>query len=114
MQIDSMPHLDKVFAALADPTRRALLVRLTEGDVGVMDLAAPFEMSQPAISRHVKVLEAAGLVTRYRRGTHRMCKLAPETLGSIEPWLDLIATRYRARYDRLDEVLENMNTKGDV
>lgn len=110
MELDNAPQLDQIFTALADPTRRALLLRLTENDTGVMELAAPFQMSQPAISRHIKVLEAAGLITRYRKGTHRMCKLAPDTLGAIEPWLDMIATRYRARYDRLDKVLEAMTT----
>ena len=73
-----------------------------------MDLAAPFEMSQPAISRHIKVLETAGLVTRHRQGTHRMCRLAPEALEEIEPWLSMIADRYRSKYNRLDAVLEAM------
>ena len=73
-----------------------------------MDLAAPFEMSQPAISRHIKVLEAAGLVTRHRQGTHRMCRLAPDALSEIEPWLSMIADRYRNKYNRLDAVLETM------
>lgn len=115
MERSPTPNLGQIFVALADPTRRALLVRLAEGDSGVMDLTRPFDMSQPAISRHIKVLESAGLVTRYRQGTHRMCKLAPEKLGAIEPWLDMIAARYRARYNRLDDVLANMkpNPKGD-
>ncbi|WP_049834068.1 ArsR/SmtB family transcription factor [Octadecabacter temperatus] len=101
-------NLDKVFSALSDSTRRAILMKLTNGDVGVMDLAAPFDMSQPAISRHIKVLETAGLVTRHRQGTHRMCRLAPDALGEIEPWLSMIADRYRNKYDRLDVVLEAM------
>jgi len=83
-------------------------MKLTNGDEGVMELAAPFDMSQPAISRHIKVLEAAGLVTRHRQGTHRMCRLAPDALGEIEPWLDIIADRYRSNYNRLDAVLETM------
>ncbi|SMX38043.1 ArsR/SmtB family transcription factor [Octadecabacter ascidiaceicola] len=109
------PNLDRIFAALADSTRRAILLKLTDGDEGVMDLAAPFDMSQPAISRHIKVLETAGLVTRYRQGTHRLCRLAPDTLGQIEPWLDMIADRYRRKYNRLDAVLETMkpSQKGD-
>ena len=102
------PTLDRIFAALSDSTRRAILLKLTNGEEGVMDLAAPFEMSQPAISRHIKVLETAGLVTRHRQGTHRMCRLAPEALEEIEPWLSMIADRYRSKYNRLDAVLEAM------
>jgi DNA-binding transcriptional ArsR family regulator len=97
-----------MFSALADSTRRAILLELTNGEAGVMDLAAPFDMSQPAISRHIKVLETAGLVTRHRQGTHRMCRLAPDALGEIEPWLSMIAARYRSKYNRLDAVLETM------
>lgn len=100
--------LDRIFSALADSTRRAILMKLTNGDEGVMDLAAPFDMSQPAISRHIKVLENAGLVTRHRQGTHRMCRLAPDALDEIEPWLNMIADRYRNKYDRLDTVLAAM------
>ncbi|MCL4163708.1 UNVERIFIED_CONTAM: hypothetical protein GTU68_043183 [Idotea baltica] len=98
-----------MFSALADSTRRAILMELTNGEAGVMDLAAPFDMSQPAISRHIKVLETAGLVTRHRQGTHRMCRLAPDALAEIEPWLTMIADRYRSKYNRLDAVLETMN-----
>ena len=104
------PTLDRIFSALSDSTRRAILVKLTNGDEGVMDLAAPFDMSQPAISRHIKVLETAGLVTRHRQGTHRMCRLAPDALDQIEPWLSMIADRYRTKYNRLDSVLETMKS----
>ena len=108
--------VDRIFAALADQTRRAILARLTHGDAGVMELAEPFEMSQPAISRHIKVLETAGLVTRHRSGTHRMCSLSPDGLAAIEPWLSLIANSFATKYNRLDALLTTMKTtpKGDT
>ena len=104
-------NIDRIFAALTDQTRRAILARLTGGDVGVMDICEPFEMSQPAISRHIKVLETAGLITRHRQGTHRMCRLSPDGLDAIEPWLSMIANSYATKYNRLDAVLETMQTK---
>jgi DNA-binding transcriptional ArsR family regulator len=76
-----------------------------------MDICEPFEMSQPAISRHIKVLETAGLITRHRQGTHWMCRLSPDGLGAIEPWLSMIANSYATKYNRLDAVLETMQTK---
>ncbi len=115
MENQTPETLDRLFAALADQTRRAILMRLTQGDAGVMDLAEPFAMSQPAISRHIKVLEGAGLVTRHRSGAHRMCRLAPDGFSAIEPWLSLIANTYAQKYDRLDTVLETMSpNKGDT
>jgi DNA-binding transcriptional ArsR family regulator len=102
MQID---HLDSVFGALADPTRRAILARLTDGDLTVSQLAAPFRMSQPAISRHLKVLERAGLISRSRRATARLSHLEGERLREATAWL----ARYRAfwdeSYERLDALL---------
>jgi DNA-binding transcriptional ArsR family regulator len=106
--------IDRIFAALADQTRRAILARLTDGDVGVKDICEPFEMSQPAISRHLKVLETAGLITRHRQGTHRMCRLSPDGLGAIEPWLSMIANSYASKYNRLDAVLETLQNQGDT
>lgn len=107
-------QLDRLFAALADQTRRAILMRLTQGEAGVMALAHPFKMSQPAVSRHIKVLEGAGLVTRHRSGTHRMCRLEPDGFSAIEPWLSLIADGYAQKYNRLDAVLDTMSkTKGE-
>ena len=98
--------LDAVFSALADPTRRAILVRLTQGDATVTELARPFTISQPAISRHLKVLEGAGLISRSRRATARLSTLEPEPLRDALEWL----VRYRAfweeSYERLDELLE--------
>ncbi len=114
MSDQATDNIDRIFAALADQTRRAILARLTDGDVGVMDICEPFEMSQPAISRHIKVLETAGLITRHRQGTHRMCRLSPDGLGAIEPWLSMIANSYATKYNRLDAVLETMKNKGDT
>ncbi len=103
--------IDRIFAALTDQTRRAILARLTDGDVGVMDIRKPFETSQPTISRHIKVLETAGLITRHRQGTHRMCRLSPDGLGAIEPWFSMIANSHASRYNRLDTVLETLQKK---
>src|SRR5687767_3180748 len=101
-------QLDAVFGALADPTRRAILARLTEGDANVAELAAPFRVSQPAISRHLKVLEQAGLISRSRRATARLSHLEAEPLREATAWL----ARYRAywdeSYERLDELLVAM------
>jgi DNA-binding transcriptional ArsR family regulator len=80
-------RLSRVFGALADPTRRAILARLTHGEATVGELAAPFEMSQPAISRHIKVLEDAGLVSRTRLATARISHLRPDALGEVMDWL---------------------------
>ena len=82
-----MPNLDAAFSALADPTRRAILARLALGETTVMELAEPFEMTQPAISRHLKVLEGAGLILRRVEGTKRPCRLAPAAVNEIDQWL---------------------------
>ncbi len=82
-----MPNLDASFSALADPTRRAILARLALGEATVMELAEPFDMTQPAISRHLKVLEGAGLITRRVEGTKRPCRLAPAAVNEIDQWL---------------------------
>ena len=101
-------QLSTVFGALADPTRRAILARLTEGDLSVAEIAAPFPVSQPAISRHLKVLEGAGLISRTRRATARLSHLEAEPLREATEWL----ARYRAYWDesfeRLDAVLEQL------
>lgn len=96
---------DTAFAALADPTRRAILARLAQGEATVNELAAPFPISQPAISRHLKVLEEAGLITRRVDGTRRPCRLAGGTLEELESWLDGLRRALTASYDRLDAVL---------
>jgi DNA-binding transcriptional ArsR family regulator len=104
-----MQRLDATFSALADPTRRAILARLALGEVGVMELAAPFRISQPAISRHLKVLEGAGLIVRRIEGTKRPCRLAPDAIDAIDQWLAVLRTALTANYDRLDDVLAKMN-----
>lgn len=103
-----MPDLDHAFSALADPTRRALLARLALGEATVMELAEPFEMSQPAISRHLKVLEGAGLIVRRVEGTKRPCRLAPAGIDAIDQWLELLREALTRNYDRLDAVLAAM------
>ena len=98
-------QLSAVFGALADPTRRAILARLTEGDATVAELAAPFRVSQPAISRHLKVLEQAGLISRRRRATARLSHLEAEPLREAAAWLARYREYWDERYDRLDELL---------
>ncbi len=106
-----MPNLDASFSALADPTRRAILARLALGEATVMELAEPFDMTQPAISRHLKVLEGAGLITRRVEGTKRPCRLAPTAVTEIDQWLAMLRQALSANYDRLDDVLAAMKTE---
>ena len=103
-----MQNLDAAFAALADPTRRAILARLALGEATVMELAEPFEMTQPAVSRHLKVLEGAGLIIRRVEGTKRPCRLAPEALAEIDRWLDWMREALARNYARLDDVLAEL------
>jgi DNA-binding transcriptional ArsR family regulator len=103
-----MTNLDATFSALADPTRRAILAQLASGEATVMELAAPFEMTQPAVSRHLKVLEGAGLIVRRAEGTKRPCRLAPEGLNEIDQWLGMLRRALAKNYDRLDDVLAGM------
>ena len=98
-------QLDEVFGALADPTRRAILSRLTEGDASVAELTAPFDVSQPAISRHLKVLERAGLITRTRKATARLSHLEAEPLREVTEWLAGYREFWEESYERLDELL---------
>ena len=98
-------QLDAVFGALADPTRRSILARLTQGEATVAELVAPFEMSQPAISRHLKVLERAGLITRTRRATARLSHLRAEPLQDATEWLTAYREFWEESYERLDELL---------
>ena len=106
-----MSNLDSAFSALADPTRRAILARLALGEATVMELAEPFEMTQPAISRHLKVLEGAGLILRRVEGTKRPCRLAPAAVTEIDQWLAMLRQALSANYDRLDDVLAAMKTE---
>jgi len=105
-------QLDATFSALADPTRRAILARLALGEATVMELAEPFDMSQPAVSRHLKVLEDARLITRRAEGTKRPCRLAPQALDDIDRWLIALRDRLARNYDRLDELLLTMDEDG--
>jgi DNA-binding transcriptional ArsR family regulator len=106
-----MRNLDAAFSALADPTRRAILARLASGEATVMELAEPFEMTQPAVSRHLKVLEAAGLIVRRVDGTKRPCRLARGAITEIDRWLDMLRKALARNYDRLDDVLAGMQPK---
>ena len=109
-----MNDLDAAFSALADPTRRAILARLALGEATVMELAEPFEMSQPAISKHLKVLERAGLIIRWAEGTKRPCRLAPDAIAEIDRWLNWLREAMARNFDRLDDVLADLeNPKGD-
>jgi DNA-binding transcriptional ArsR family regulator len=100
-----IPNLDAAFAALADSTRRAILARLMDGEATVQDLARPFAISQPAISRHLKVLEDAGLIDTRIKGTARPRSLNPETVQLMWDWLSQYRALWEARYNRLDDVL---------
>jgi DNA-binding transcriptional ArsR family regulator len=106
-----MQTLDSTFSALSDPTRRAILARLALGEATVMQLAEPFDMTQPAISRHIKVLESAGLITRRVDGTKRPCRLAKTGIDAIDQWLAMLREALARNYDRLDQVLAEMKTE---
>src|SRR5437868_3701699 len=101
-------QLDATFSALADPTRRAIVARLARGDATVMELAQPFDMSQPAISKHIKVLEHAGLISRGRDAQRRPCRLEPQLLADASGWLDHYRDTWERSFRRLDALLEEM------
>ncbi len=103
-----MSALDDTFAALADPTRRAILARLRSGEATVTELARPFDMSQPAISKHLKVLERAGLVSRGRDGQRRPCRLQAGPLKAATDWLEDYSRFWADRYQNLDELLDQL------
>jgi DNA-binding transcriptional ArsR family regulator len=104
-------NLDATFSALADPTRRAILARLARGETTVQDLAEPFAMSLPAISRHLKVLERAGLISRSREAQWRPCRIEPRALKDVDDWLDHYRRFYDESFDRLDSYLKTLQTK---
>jgi DNA-binding transcriptional ArsR family regulator len=104
-----MIDLDHAFAALADPTRRAIVARLAQGEATVGALAAPFKISPPAISRHLKVLEAAALISNERQGKHRLCRLNREALADAAQWLDFHRNFWSGSLDRLDARLKQTN-----
>lgn len=108
MEMMQPTQLDAVFGALADPTRRAILARLASDDLTVGELAAPFAMTQPAVSRHLKVLESAGLISRSRRGTARLSHLEPVALKDASDWLAGYRKLWEERYERLDALLETI------
>jgi len=101
-------NLDSAFSALADPTRRAILARLAEGEATVMELAEPFEMTQPAISQHLKVLEDAGLIVGRVEGTKRPRRVAKAGIEAMDQWLAMLRKALEKNYDRLDKVLATM------
>lgn len=103
-------HLDATFAALADPTRRAILSRLAQGDASVMELAEPFRMSQPAISKHLKVLERVGLISRGRDAQRRPCRLEAKPLAEATEWLVGYREFWAGNFRRLDTLLDEMKT----
>ena len=105
MELIGDARLDATFAALADPTRRAILARLATGEASVMELAEPFTMTQPAISKHLKVLERAGLVSRHRDAQRRPCRLEAQALRDATEWLDEYRRFWAESYERLDELL---------
>ena len=110
-----MEQLDHTFAALADPTRRAILARLALGEATVGELAQPFDVSLPAISRHLKVLEAADLILREKRAQQRVCRLKPEALKTASDWIEQNRRMWEERFDRLDAYLRELqgNEKTD-
>jgi DNA-binding transcriptional ArsR family regulator len=104
-------RLDTTFAALADPTRRAILARLASGDASVTDLARPFAMSQPAISKHIKVLERAGLISRGRDAQRRPCRIEAKPLAEASGWLESYRRIWESNFQRLDELLDELKTQ---
>lgn len=104
-------RLSETFSALADPTRRAILARLALGETSVNELAEPFDMSLPAISKHLKVLENAGLITRGREAQYRPARLEPEALMGIDEWLERYRKLWNERFDRLEVYLKELQSK---
>ena len=109
----SPDHLSTTFAALADPTRRAILARLALGETSVTELAAPFAMSLPAVSKHLKVLEQAHLIERSRHAQWRPCKLAPEPLKDVSTWLEQYRRYWEESLDRLEVYLKEIQKEED-
>jgi DNA-binding transcriptional ArsR family regulator len=103
--------LSATFAALADPTRRAILARLATGERSVTELAEPFDMSLPAVSKHLRVLEGAGLISRGRDAQWRPCRLVPAPLKDVSDWAEKYREMWERRFDRLDSYLDELQTK---
>ena len=104
-------HLSTTFAALADPTRRAILVRLASGEASVKELATPFEMTPPAVTKHLKVLQRAGLITRSRRAQWRPCRLDATPLRDVADWVEQYRRFWDERIDRLEDYLRELQVK---
>ena len=109
----SIDPLSATFAALADPTRRAILARLSVGETSVTELSRPFAMSGPAVTKHLKVLERAGLISRSREAQWRPAKLEPEALRAVTQWLDDYRRLWEQSFDRLDDYLTQLQKKDD-
>ncbi len=105
------PSIDSVFSALGDPTRRAIVERLASGEATVLELAAPFDISLPAISRHLRVLEDAGLISRGRDAQRRPCRLRPEAIEQVTAWAEHTRRAWEERFDRLDDYLRELQSK---
>lgn len=110
---NSITELDDTFFALADPTRRAILARLAEGEASVAELAEPFAMSQPAITKHLQVLERAGLVSASREGRRRPRRLEPAPLAGATAWLEAYREVWESNFRRLDALLDDLQAKGE-
>jgi len=111
MQTD---RLSNTFSALADPTRRAILARLALGETSVTELAEPFQMSMPAVSKHLKVLERAGLITRGREAQWRPCRIEAQALKPVDDWLENYRRLWEERFDRLEVYLRELQAKDDT
>jgi DNA-binding transcriptional ArsR family regulator len=105
-------RLDLTFAALANSTRRAILARLANGEATVNELAAPFNMSLPAISKHIKVLERAGLITQGQKAQYRPCVIDPKPLQEVSRWTEQYRHIWEARFDQMDDYINQLNKKG--
>jgi DNA-binding transcriptional ArsR family regulator len=114
LELWKVNRLDATFAALADPTRRAILARLMSGDATVMELAEPFAMSQPSISKHLKVLENAGLISRSRDAQRRPCRLEVQPLAEANAWLERYREIWERNFRRLDALFEELQAAGDT
>jgi DNA-binding transcriptional ArsR family regulator len=111
--VQSAQSLDRTFAALVDPTRRRILARLARGEATVNELGEPFAISQPAISRHIRVLSEAGLIVQRVDGTKRPCRLAPEALSELDQYLQMLRGALTRNYRRLDQLLAKQAKKGE-
>lgn len=112
--MQGMDSLSQTLTALADPTRRAILARLSRGDASVTELAEPFAMSLPAVSKHLKVLEKAGLISRGREAQWRPCHLEPEPLKAVDAWIGDYRRMWEDRLDRLDAYLKTLKPNGEL